>query len=116
MMDAAAKSQMLVLAGIDEERMRFLEHCGIAIACVDGSDNAVSAAHGAAKDLLILNDIASSNYDRWCEPQNLFHRAARQEWVGAQFRQLLRMVQQQDEAVADQIGRCQVAGKQQEKR
>ena len=109
---AAEGDVRAVLAG-DVEAVRVLEHRRIAVGGAQPDGHRLAGFQRAACDLHVARGQPRGDVDRRLVAQDLLDQGAGQLRVGLEFRQLLRVQQQQPHAVADQVGGGQVAANQQ---
>jgi hypothetical protein len=105
----AGRRPNFVLAAINAESMWILKHCAIAVACLNRSDDSFPGYIGqpsTSKSTTFRTVIMTGGANR--RTSSTTPRASR-ESVRSEF---LRMIRQQDNAIADQISRGQVSGKQ----
>ena len=113
-MDAGAEREVLVLLSPQVELVRILEDHGVAIGRADRREHDVAAPELFAAHLDRLPGDATGPLNGRIVTQQLFDRGADDLGVLAQVLKLIRMPQQRQDPVPDQIRRRLVSGREQQ--
>ena len=113
-MDAPAQGQVGTLGTADVEAVGMVEGLRVAIGGADQEDDVVLPAQFEPVHLAVREGAAEERLGRRIVAQQFFHRGGDQARILAQPPELVRVAQQREHPVADQVGGGLVAGDQEQ--